>query len=226
MGVQKVTNSLSHKKPSSMALAVVISIVGAVLGGVAGAMYPPMMDWFVHTFLWQPFGPFVILKTDDEKSPAGLTRGHVQLKNYRDYIWGDRWFRKENRHYTYSGYLKNGHIILAYRTAESDGNGYGAYFLMDVSNDGTEYVGHAQVNTCTPEGQVVKDCNMVLVKGYAGSKAEEDALAKYKELLGQECAQVKFFDERTNPEISVPPRLCPKALELLLPLSAGDTVRN
>jgi hypothetical protein len=107
---------------------------------------------------------------------------------------------------------------------ETDGNGYGAYFLMDVSNDGTEYVGHAQINTCTPGGQFVKDCNMVLVKGHAGSKAEEDALAKYKGFLGRECTQVKFFDQRINPEISVPTRACPadKMLEPLVPLTVEN----
>jgi hypothetical protein len=147
---------------------------------------------------------------EGERRTLGPTRGYVSsLRNYNGFIWGDRWFEDVGRHFSYSGYLKNGHLILAYRTAESEGNGYGAYFLMDVSNSGTEYAGHAQISTCTPQGQIVRDCNMVFVKGSSGSKAEDEATKKYKDLLLQECKQVKFFDVELNPEIKVPPRVCP-----------------
>jgi hypothetical protein len=43
---------------------VIVPLVGAILTGLVQA--PAVTDWFVQTFSWKPFGPFVILKANDE----------------------------------------------------------------------------------------------------------------------------------------------------------------
>jgi hypothetical protein len=171
--------------------AVVLPIVTAIVGAAVSAEFPEVRDEFVAWMGGKAFGPFVVLATNDEGSVDQPVRGYIELKTYNGAIWGDH-------HYTdgttrnYSGYLKNGFIVLAYR---SDVNGYGEYFLAANSGDLTEFVGHEEVNSCPGQGiQVVKHCNVVMLsaKGRDAQTVENEGLKKFKPFLSQECQDVKF----------------------------------
>jgi hypothetical protein len=193
---------------------VVLPVVGAALGAFVALEVPPVTEKIRAWLGGKTFGPFVVLGTNDEGSSKDPTRGYLELKSYEGAIWGDRVYNNGTVR-NYSGFLKNGFIVLAYR---SDGNGYGTYFLASNSGDQREYVGHRQVNTCPGQGfQVVKDCNTVMIsaQGKDVHQIEDEGLKKYKEFLTQECREVKFLDVQST-------RACPADKQQpLSPLTSG-----
>src|SRR5262249_20671152 len=124
-------------------------------------------------------------------------------------LWG------ETRYYdgtvrTYTGYLKNGFVLLSYRSTK---DGYGNLFLGPNSGNGTEYIGHGQINSCPGHGfQVVKDCNMVIIlaKDKSIEAVENEGIKRYKDFLQQACRDVKFEDINiaTN-NANIAPKACP-----------------
>jgi hypothetical protein len=62
----------------------------------------------------------------------------------------------------YSGFLGgDGYLVLACKS-DPPLHGIGEYFFSE--NDDGNYVGHARINICTPRGQIIKQCGIVLTK--------------------------------------------------------------
>jgi hypothetical protein len=193
---------------------IVLPTIGAAIAAYVAWEVPQVAEKIYVGYVGQPFGPFVVLGANDEGSSKQPTRGYLELKNYEGAVRGDHVFNSGTKR-NYSGFLKNGFLVLAYR---SDGNGYGTYFLASNSGDQAEYVGHRQVNTCPGQGfQVVKDCNTVLIsaQGKDRQHIEDEGLKKFKEFLAQECREVRFLDVQ-------PTKACPADKQQpLSPLSSG-----
>jgi hypothetical protein len=161
--------------------------------GIASAAFPQAWDKFVAWCGLKTFGPFVVLVANDEGNLDEPLRGQIELKIYDGALWGDRHY-SDGVIRNYSGFLKNGFIVLSYRSTE---NGYGEYFLAANSPNQTEYIGHALVNSCPGKGvQVVKDCNIVILsaKGKDIPSVENEGLRKHREFLRQACRDVRFQD--------------------------------
>ncbi len=180
---------------------IILPAVGAAIAAFVALEVPYVVTKIYDRYFGNAFGPFVVLGANDEGNAKEPLRGYLELKDYEGAIRGDHVY-PDGTTRNYSGFLKNGFVVLAYR---SDGNGYGTYFLTSNSGDQPEYVGHRQVNSCPGQGfQVVKDCNTVMISAKAKDRQriEDEGLKKYKEFLTQECRDVKFMD--------IPPtRACP-----------------
>ena len=194
-------SSSSNQRPPRRwrrAFAVIaLPLIGAFLAAIVSAEFPEVHDKIVAWVGGRSFGPFVILAANDEGSVDQPLRGYIELKNYNGAIWGDYHYGNGTIR-NYSGFLKNGFIMLAYR---SDANGYGEYFLAANSGDLREFVGHGQVNTCPGQGvQVVKDCNIVLLSAKERDiqKVENEGLQKFGAFLTQQCKEVKFQNTDFN----------------------------
>ena len=87
---------------------------------------------------------------------------------------------------------------MSYRSEGENSIGFGQFLLEQENPDGSLFIGRMQGNFC-PE-RVVKQCNLIVVKGEAGGKEETDALKNYSALLAQQCKAV---------DMSAPNLTCP-----------------
>jgi hypothetical protein len=196
------------------------SFGGYNMGGVVTAEFPELQNRIVTWLSGKQFGPYVVLAANDEGSVQQPLRGYIDLKIYEGAIWGEHNY-DDGTIRNYSGYLKNGFIVLAYR---SNANGYGEYFLAANSGDLSEYVGHGQINSCPGRGiQVVKNCNMVLLlaKNKDVHKIEDEGLQKYRSFLTQECQEVRFDNTQFDTN-----RPCPANKQAISTPLRVDSVRQ
>lgn len=173
---------------------VIVPIVAAVLAataaGWAGRLYDDLTAYFLPDKI---SGEYVVLSssnTDDGLFDEDL----LTLKSHNGVITGKG--ERGDKRWTYSGYLKNGYVVLAYHSVDPNGLGFGTYFLGDPTGNAREYVGYVEGNYC-PERRVFH-CNAVLVKGNIGSPEERGARSSHADILKSKCTLVSSFAE-TSP---------------------------
>lgn len=82
-----------------------------------------------------------------------------------------------------SGYLRDGVLVLAYRTAGPHGRGFGTHLMMNQDGYGKVYVGYVEGRECVIN-QIVK-YPYILVKGKPGSKEVDLVKRQYANVLNQ-----------------------------------------
>ena len=88
-----------------------------------------------------------------------------------------------------SGYLRDGVLVLAYRTAGSQGRGFGTHLLVNQDDRDVEvYAGYLEGRDCTVEA-IIK-YPYILVRGKPGSNEVNRAKIKYADMLKQHGALV------------------------------------
>jgi len=87
-----------------------------------------------------------------------------------------------------SGYLRDGVLVLAYRTAGSHGRGFGLHLLVDQDGYNEVYVGYLEGRDCMI-GAIIK-YPYLLVNGQPGSREVDRAKEKHANLLKQHGAVV------------------------------------
>ena len=80
-----------------------------------------------------------------------------------------------------SGYLRDGVLVLAYRTAGPHGRGFGIHLLVDRKGVGEVYVGYLEGRDCSIN-EIVK-YPYILVKGKPGSREVDSARQQYADVL-------------------------------------------
>lgn len=118
---------------------------------------------------------------DLSKAPHTITTDVVHLTFNNGIVSGTT----EGQRFTWenTGYLRDGTLVLAYRTAGPTGRGFGTYHLVDQEGLGDVYVGYMEGRECVIE-QIVK-YPYILVRGKPGSREVDSAKQKYSSMLSQ-----------------------------------------
>ena len=98
---------------------IILPAVGAAIAAFVALEVPYVVTKIYDRYFGNAFGPFVVLGANDEGNAKEPLRGYLELKDYEGAIRGDHVY-PDGTTRNYSGFLKNGFVVLAYR---SDGNG-------------------------------------------------------------------------------------------------------
>jgi hypothetical protein len=169
-----------------------LPVLGAALVAIVNAFFPQYVEAINRKIHGTTFGPYTVLRANDEnpKNPPVVT--NLNLTEYNGLLSGElhipadrsRHIPSEGGTRHYAGYLGgNGYLVLAYKS-DWPLHGIGEYFFSETDN-GT-YVGHARVNICTKDGEIIKQCNAVLTKD------QTQAMKLYEKSLHQQCQLVAF----------------------------------
>jgi hypothetical protein len=167
---------------------IVAAVLAAVAGGVTGKAYDSLMAWLAPD---RVSGSYVMLNANNgpTESDKPALEDALTLQSHDGVIAGTG--QHGGKQWIYSGYLKNGYIVLAYRSIMSDGLGFGIYVLADVDGTGQVYTGHFEGNVC-PERRLFR-CNAVLVKGAVGTRP--NTAEAYEQSLRAQCVVISGFGE-------------------------------
>lgn len=95
-----------------------------------------------------------------------------------------------------SGYLRDGVLVMAYRTAGQTARGFGTHLLVDQESRGEVYIGYLEARECVNRGcvspEIVKH-PYILVKGKTGSVEVAQAKQRYAKELNQHAVAVNPF---------------------------------
>jgi hypothetical protein len=160
-------------------VAIGVPIIAALAGSIGGLLYTDLKSLVLPDLA---SGDYVALKASDEPN-ANPVAEYIKLKSYGGSVSGEG--RAGSKRWDYAGYLKVGYLVMSYRSEGPNSIGFGQFFLEQKAPDGSLFLGRMRGNFC-PE-RIVKECNVVLVKGEAGGKEEDDALKTHKALLAQQC---------------------------------------
>lgn len=166
-------------------LGLIVMAAATVIAGAAGEFYKDIKGWLSPG---EVFGSYLLLSPNDE-DPARTNIAPVRLHSHGFELWGDETAGKKS--WLYTGFINMGYIVLAYRSREPLGIGFGEYFLEPKDGERREFVGHMVGNFCGHKGERpdrrIMRCNTVMVRGEPGGKDERDAMNAYKEYLTQPC---------------------------------------
>ena len=167
-------------------------IAGALLApiatAIAGLLYADLKAWFLPDKI---SGAYVSLMSDE---PGRPDQSQLALQSHDGIVKGTG--QRGDKSWVYSGYLKNGYVVLSYRSADATGIGFGTFFVVDPTGDAREYVGYYEGNVC-PQRQVYR-CNMVLLRGNQDGPEAKAALSTHAEFLDRRCAPVEGFTTPTS----------------------------
>jgi hypothetical protein len=105
----------------------------------------------------------------------------------------------DKKSWNYAGYINGGYLVLAYRSIDPEGIGFGNYFMEQAASAGNLYMGYWNGNSCgnsdgIPKRSIVQ-CNAVLVRGKPGGTEELRARTAYQTYLGAgSCKIIKSAD--------------------------------
>jgi hypothetical protein len=173
-------------------VAIGVPIIAALIGSIGGLLYTDIKTLILPDVA---SGEYVALKASDEIN-AKPDSEYIKLRSHDGSVSGEG--RSGSKRWAYAGFLKVGYLVMSYRSEAANSIGFGQYFLEQKNPDGSLFIGRMQGDFC-PE-RVVKECNVVLVKGEAGGKEENDALKQYGVLLAQQCKPVGI----SAPNLSCP----------------------
>jgi hypothetical protein len=175
---------------------VLVPIVAAAGAAIAGAWAGQAYDDLkASLFPDKVSGEYVFVSANNEADPP-FEETLATLHSHDGVISGTA--KRGDKAWTYSGYLKQGYVVLAYRSAGATGLGFGTYFLEDPTGNGREYVGYVEGNYC-PERKVFR-CNTVMVKGNFGGPEQKAAETAHAGLWKSGCQIATGFGETTaNP---------------------------
>jgi hypothetical protein len=180
-------------------LGLAITAVATILAGAAGEFYKDLKAWLSPG---EVFGSYLLLSPNDENSRL-IEVAPVKLRSHGFELWGDE--EGGEKSWVYTGFINMGYIVLAYRSRQPLGIGFGQYFLEPRDGARREFIGHMIGNFCGHKGERpdrrIMRCNAVMVRGEPGGKDERDARETYQAYLAEPCA---LLEEAAQ----VPPEKC------------------
>jgi hypothetical protein len=100
----------------------------------------------------------------------------------------------QKKSWHYAGYLNGAYLVLAYRSTDPDGIGFGTFFLEQADSTKNLYKGHLEGNSCAKPGPAparrIVRCNAILVRGKSGGTEEQNSRKAYETYLGADGCQI------------------------------------
>jgi hypothetical protein len=166
MMVNSFSNAFYWAKSHPVTSQITVAVPATVIAGWIVAGWSSIMAFVAPDIVTGRF--IMLIPGETISSPQ---KEFVTLKSHKGQAWGtkqqaeDEQAKSEPKSWDYSGYFKEGHLILSYRSTQDYRIGFGVYFLKLVNAQGTEYRGQWEGNDCPGDGDPrILRCPAILVQ--------------------------------------------------------------